>query len=73
MGKGGWELHKWFDPTRIFRSMIRKDGGTDDRFARATAEGFRGLHPWPHMFAPTGADSVPTALTARDVDSGRST
>jgi hypothetical protein len=29
MGKGGRELHDWFYPTRAFRSMIGKDGGTD--------------------------------------------
>ena len=40
LGKRGGELHSWFYPTRTFRSMIGEDGGTDDRFARAAAEGF---------------------------------
>jgi hypothetical protein len=40
MVKGGRELHRWFFPTRTFRSMIAQDGGTDDPFARAKEEGF---------------------------------
>ena len=43
LGKGGPELMQWFFPTRTFRSMIGKDGGTegiDDRFARAAMQGF---------------------------------
>ena len=38
MGRGGRELHRWFFPTRTFRSMIGQDGGTDDRFAQASME-----------------------------------
>ena len=56
MGKGGLELHKWFFPTRTFRSMIGQDGGTDDRFARATAEGFGAFILGRNMFGPAGDD-----------------
>src|SRR4051812_33077191 len=56
MGKGGRELHKWFFPTRTFRSMIGQDGGTDDRFARATAEGFGAFILGRNMFGPAGDD-----------------
>ena len=37
LGKRGQELHNWFYPTRTFRSMIGKDGGTEDRFANGVA------------------------------------
>ena len=40
LGQRGGELMNWFYPTRAFRSMIGKDGGTDDRFASAAMEGF---------------------------------
>lgn len=56
LGKGGKELHKWFYPTRTFRSMIGQDGGTDDRFACATAEGFGAFILGRNMFGPAGDD-----------------
>jgi dihydrofolate reductase len=56
MGKGGRELHNWFYPTRTFRSIIGQDGGTDDRFACATAEGFGAFILGRNMFGPAGND-----------------
>ncbi|GEP07819.1 dihydrofolate reductase family protein [Methylobacterium oxalidis] len=56
LGKGGRELHKWFLPIRTFRSMIGQDGGTDDRFARATAEGFGTFILGRNMFGPACDD-----------------
>src|SRR5882672_10262827 len=56
LGKGGRDLHNWCYPTRTFRSMIGKDGGTDDRFARATAEGFGAFILGRNMFGPAGDD-----------------
>src|SRR5919199_3016991 len=56
MGKGGRELHNWFYPTRTFRSMLGKDDGIDDRFARATAEGFGAFILGRNMFGPAGDD-----------------
>src|SRR6201996_9052489 len=56
LGKGGRELHNWFYPTRTFRAMIGKDGGTDDRFARAAAEGFGAFILGRNMFGPAGDD-----------------
>jgi len=54
LGKGGRALHEWFYPTRTFQSLIGKDGGTDDRFARATAEGFGAFILGRNMFGPAG-------------------
>ena len=54
LGKGGGALHEWFYPTRTFQSLIGKDGGTDDRFARATAEGFGAFILGRNMFGPAG-------------------
>src|ERR1700761_2426853 len=52
LGKRGKELHNWFFPTRVFRSMIGQEGGTDDRFARAAAEGFGAFILGRNMFGP---------------------
>ena len=52
LGKRGEELHNWFYPTRTFRSMLGEDGGTDDRFARAAAEGFGAFILGRNMFGP---------------------
>jgi dihydrofolate reductase len=54
LGKGGRELHNWFYPTRTFRSIIGQEGGTDDRFAQATAEGFGAFILGHNMFGPAG-------------------
>src|SRR4030081_156048 len=56
LGKRGQELMNLFFPTLPFRSMIGKDGGTDDRFARATAEGFGAFILGRNMFGPAGDD-----------------
>jgi dihydrofolate reductase len=56
LGKRGQELMNWFFPTRTFRSMVGKDGGTDDRFTRATAEGFGAFILGHNMFGPAGDD-----------------
>lgn len=55
LGRGGEELHKWFIPTRTFRRIHGKDGGTsgvDDSFA---ARGFENVGAWimgRNMFGP---------------------
>jgi len=56
MGKGGGELHSWFFPTRTFRSMIGEEGGTDDPFAQASAQGFGAHILGRNMFGPAGDD-----------------
>ena len=59
LGKRGGELHNWFYPTRSFRSMIGKAGGTkgaDDRFARASMAGFGAFILGRNMFGPAGDD-----------------
>ena len=56
LGKGGRELHNWFYRTRTFRSMIGQEGGTDDRFAAAGAEGFGAFILGRNMFGPAGDD-----------------
>jgi hypothetical protein len=60
LGKLGGELHRWFYPTRIFRSMIGEDGGTDDRFASAAAEGFGAFILGRNMFGPIRGDGRTT-------------
>jgi len=52
LGKRGQELMNWFFPTLAFRSMIGKDGGTDDRFAEAAMEGFGAFILGRNMFGP---------------------
>jgi dihydrofolate reductase len=56
LGKGGGDLHKWFFPTRAFRSMIGKEGGTEDSFASAAMEGFGAFILGRNMFGPAGND-----------------
>ncbi|MGN6551640.1 MAG: dihydrofolate reductase family protein [Pararhizobium sp.] len=56
LGKGGRALHNWFYPTRTFRAMLGKDDGIDDRFARASAEGFGAFILGRNMFGPAGDD-----------------
>jgi dihydrofolate reductase len=56
LGIGGEDLHRWFFPTRTFRSMFGQDGGTtgtDDQFA---ARGMANLGAWilgRNMFSPS--------------------
>jgi dihydrofolate reductase len=54
LGSRGGELHNWFYPTRAFRAMVGQDGGTEDRFARATMEGFGAFILGRNMFGPAG-------------------
>ena len=56
IGVRGQELHAWFHPTRTFRSMIGLEGGTEDRFAQASAEGFGAHILGRNMFGPAGDD-----------------
>ena len=55
LGKRGGELMSWFFPTRAFRSMFGKEGGTegeDDRFGRAGMSGFGAFILGRNMFGP---------------------
>ena len=54
LGKGGTDLANWFYPTSTFQAEIGKDGGIDDPFARATAEGFGAFILGRNMFGPAG-------------------
>lgn len=54
LGIGGRDLHQWFYETRAFRSMIGKEGGTDDRFADAAMSGFGAFILGRNMFGPAG-------------------
>lgn len=59
LGRRGGELMNWLFPTRTFRSMVGKEGGTDgddDRFARAAMEGFGAFILGRNMFGPSGND-----------------
>jgi dihydrofolate reductase len=56
LGERGGELMNWFYPTRYFRSMIGKEGGTEDRFADASMEGFGAFILGRNMFGPAGDD-----------------
>src|SRR6201999_4036580 len=59
LGKGGADLHNWFYPTRAFRAMTGKEGGTegiDNRFASASMEGFGAFILGRNMFGPAGDD-----------------
>ncbi len=56
LGKGGRDLHQWFFPTRTFRSMVGQEGGTDDPWASASAEGFGAFIMGRNMFGPAGDD-----------------
>ncbi len=56
LGKRGEELMGWFFPTRAFRSMIGKEGGTEDRFADAGMAGFGAFILGHNMFGPAGDD-----------------
>jgi len=58
-GTRGTEVMNWFYPTKAFRSMVGKDGGTDgtdDRFGRAATEGFGAFILGRNMFGPAGDD-----------------
>ena len=56
LGRRGGELHGWFYPTRTFRAMTGQEGGVDDPFASASAEGFGAVILGRNMFGPAGDD-----------------
>jgi dihydrofolate reductase len=51
LGVRGHELFQWFFPTRTFRAMIGKEGGTEDRFAQSGMEGFGAFILGRNMFS----------------------
>ena len=55
LGVGGQQLHRWFVPTRTFRSMLGQEGGTTgvhDDFARRAIEGVGAWILGRNMFSP---------------------
>lgn len=55
LGKRGEELHQWFFPTKTFRTMVGKDGGTtgiDEQYAAASMSGFGAFILGRNMFGP---------------------
>lgn len=55
LGKRGPELFQWFFPTRTFRAMQGKEGGStdvDDAFARRSMENFGAFILGRNMFGP---------------------
>jgi len=55
LGKRGEELHEWFFPTKTFRAMVGKEGGSegvDDNYARRSMAGFGAFILGRNMFGP---------------------
>jgi dihydrofolate reductase len=55
LGRNGPDLFQWFFPTRTFRAMTGKDGGTtdiDDRYAERAMAGFGAFILGRNMFGP---------------------
>ena len=55
LGKRGEELHEWFFPTKTFRAMLGKEGGSegvDDNYARRSMAGFGAFILGRNMFGP---------------------
>ena len=55
LGKRGEELHEWFFPTKTFRAMIGKEGGSegvDNDYARRSMDGFGAFVLGRNMFGP---------------------
>jgi dihydrofolate reductase len=55
LGKRGEELHEWFFPTKTFRAMVGKDGGSegvDEDYARRSMAGFGAFILGRNMFGP---------------------
>jgi dihydrofolate reductase len=55
LGKGGPELHPWLVGTRMFQTMIGKDGGSDgidQRYAHRSMDGFGAFILGRNMFGP---------------------
>src|SRR5580698_5021749 len=57
LGKRGRELHEWMFGTRMFRTMIGKDGGSDgvdQAYAHRSMKGFGAFILGRNMFGPAG-------------------
>jgi dihydrofolate reductase len=55
LGKRGRELHEWLFPTRFFREMCGKDGGSDgvdQAYAHRSMDGFGAFILGRNMFGP---------------------
>ena len=55
LGKRGEELHEWFFPTKTFRAMVGKEGGSegvDDNYASRSMAGFGAFILGRNMFGP---------------------
>jgi dihydrofolate reductase len=55
LGRGGRGLHQWMFGTRMFRTMIGKDGGSDgidDAYAQRSMDGFGAFILGRNMFGP---------------------
>ncbi|KQZ13579.1 deaminase [Mesorhizobium sp. Root554] len=55
LGKRGEELHQWFFPTKTFRAMVGKEGGTtgiDEQYGAAAMSGFGAFILGRNMFGP---------------------
>ncbi|MBN9290180.1 MAG: dihydrofolate reductase [Hyphomicrobium denitrificans] len=55
LGKGGEELHRWMFGTRMFNTMIGKNGGSDgidDAYAHRSMDGFGAFILGRNMFGP---------------------
>lgn len=55
LGVGGESLHEWIFPTRTFRQLGRKEGGTTGIDDNYVARGFEGIGAWimgRNMFGP---------------------
>lgn len=55
LGKGGEELHRWMFGTRMFNTMIGKNGGSDgidDAYAYRSMDGFGAFILGRNMFGP---------------------
>src|ERR1700727_2697312 len=57
LGQRGRELHEWMFGTRMFRTMIGKDGGSDgvdQAYPHRSMEGFGAFILGRNMFGPAG-------------------
>jgi dihydrofolate reductase len=55
LGKGGMDLHQWMFDTRMFRTMLGKEGGSDgmdQAYAQRSMEGFGAFILGRNMFGP---------------------
>lgn len=55
LGAGGEELHNWIFPTKVFRELGRKDGGTEGTDNEFVKKSFENMGAWilgRNMFGP---------------------